>query len=111
MDRVRKALRQVADIAVEDFGLRGRAKPPARSRTGTPRSKSGSGDQNRSPKAEPRPEPLTKAGRAPVKASAMAPADNDLPPGVVWRGAAARTPALQRFVDDLDVRRSASAVR
>jgi hypothetical protein len=100
---VRKALRQVADIAVEDFGLRGRAKTPAGSRSVTPRSKTGSGVQNRSPRPKPQPKPRTKVALE-APASAV-----DLPPGVVWRGAAARTPALQRFVDDLDARRSASA--
>ena len=33
---------------------------------------------------------------------------SDLPPGVVWQGAAPRRPELQRFVDDLESRRAAA---
>ena len=76
-----RRLRRAAAIALEDFGIR----RPARA---------------------VEPVPVTAPVTRPAAAAPPTPAASDLPPGVVWQGAAMRRPELQRFVDDLESRRA-----
>lgn len=92
--RIGSTIRRIAQVALEDFGLR---PPPPLPPPAPPLL---------SP-APPAPPPPTH----PPEPAVLDPPDEELPPGVVWRGSATRSPSLQRFCDDLEDRRNAERLR
>ena len=113
--RLRSTLRRLADVALEDFGVRrspGRADAPApvEATPGAPGSPAEAGVPTTA--GLPALGPVdTTADAAPSVLTEVIPSVApavDLPPGVVWHGAARRSPELQRFCEHLEALRGVS---
>ena len=117
--RVRSRLGRLAGVALEDFGLRRSAG------RGTPVEEwpdpTAPVEESPAPAAPVEESPTQSAPVAteapPVAAPVPAPPITEvnpsgtragLPPGVVWHGAARRSPELQRFVEHLEALRGVS---